>query len=735
MEFVRAPFLRPKITTTNKKSTSQENRFTMGVTGDLLPRILKTAGRKVNLATYKDGIVDSSTKNDSNKRQRTSSRRPIRIGLDVGTMIARAAHGCGSMLLDERHLTNYGRSLLEAEANGAEPSAEQAMTSDENRRAYVNRCCNFVMQRIHTLKNVSGAELLVVFDGATPPIKDEECIRRSQKRKQAEQERDEPLVADEAAGANTKRRVRAARRAGAGKNHGDILVEVMQALRKAKIPFMVSPYEADGQLAYLSQNGLVDLVVTEDSDLIAHGCDSILYKTIEGLGKGFAEGILVQRGDLGAMGLLQKCLSLQDFSDVMLAVMFVALGCDYCSSLKQIGSVAAKEIVRIAFHGEKGESEEERQKPALQKVFEGLYRSTSEKNILTADFKKEYESGFLEALLMYRHPMIYDPFLGKCVLLRNPPHGSDPELLEYEPYARLCNDVRRREQILGTCHGPGTSTRIAEGWISPRTKRPYENMEVPPNAREPPLSLSASESDEDEGGDQVLTQEDAQPPAAATSQTADDTQGQDTQPPDSQGPDSQGQDTQGPESRGRDTQDPEAQDPDTQGPDTQDLGHVETQMVATAARDTTQVGAPSSQPSQATPTERIFAFTSMFLQKKLGFALNPSFVVTHVSDRQKAGYFVQAGDELVGINGSTIPPLSSVEQVKDLLYTVPRPVVINFRRRVIVEDNVATQGSTQQSPLTGSSSSRLDSQPSQFSAESQMSPGVRSPSLLDSQPS
>ena len=499
----------------------------MGVAGDLLPRILRTSGRQVDLAMYKNGIIDS--RKDKNKRQRTSSRRPIRIAIDVGTVMARAAHGHGSMLLDERHLTNYGRSLLQEEANFP-PDVEdprQAMTSDENRREYVDKCAGYVMKRIHTLRDVSGAELLVVFDGATPPIKDEECNKRSEKRKEAAKERDEPLVADEAAGANTKRRVRAARRAGAGKNHGDILVEVMQALRKARIPFMVAPYEADGQLAYLSKAGLVDLVVTEDSDLIAHGCDSIVYKTTEGLGKGVAEGILVQRGDLGAVGLVQKSLSLVDFSDVMLAVMFVALGCDYCSSLRQIGSVAARDIVRTAFHGEKGLPDEEREKPVLQKVFEGLYRQTSEKN-LTDEFKKEYEQSFLEALIMYRHPMIYDPFMGKCVLLRNPPFCSDPELMEYEPYARLCTDKRRREQLLGTCHGPTISTRIAEGWISPRTKRPYENMEIPTTAREALLSLSASDDTDREEDDRVHNQ-DFPPSSAARSQPESVTKGLETQ--------------------------------------------------------------------------------------------------------------------------------------------------------------------------------------------------------------
>ena len=41
---------------------------------------------------------------------------------------------------------------------------------------------------------------------------------------------------------------------------------------------MVAPYEADAQLAYLSISKIVDVVITEDSDLLAFGAPRILYK-------------------------------------------------------------------------------------------------------------------------------------------------------------------------------------------------------------------------------------------------------------------------------------------------------------------------------------------------------------------------------------------------------------------------------------------------------------------------
>lgn len=57
---------------------------------------------------------------------------------------------------------------------------------------------------------------------------------------------------------------------------------------------IVAPYEADAQLAYLQKEGIVDLVITEDSDLLVFGCQRVLYK-FDDSGK----GKLIELQDLG----------------------------------------------------------------------------------------------------------------------------------------------------------------------------------------------------------------------------------------------------------------------------------------------------------------------------------------------------------------------------------------------------------------------------------------------------
>ena len=46
-------------------------------------------------------------------------------------------------------------------------------------------------------------------------------------------------------------------------------------MRASTIDVIVAPYEADAQLAYLAHNNLVDVVVTQDSDLVVFGCDTV----------------------------------------------------------------------------------------------------------------------------------------------------------------------------------------------------------------------------------------------------------------------------------------------------------------------------------------------------------------------------------------------------------------------------------------------------------------------------
>ena len=53
---------------------------------------------------------------------------------------------------------------------------------------------------------------------------------------------------------------------------------VCEYLKQENVQYVVAPYEADAQLAYLMVHNFVDLVISEDSDLLVFGCERVFYK-------------------------------------------------------------------------------------------------------------------------------------------------------------------------------------------------------------------------------------------------------------------------------------------------------------------------------------------------------------------------------------------------------------------------------------------------------------------------
>lgn len=440
----------------------------MGVAGDTLSRILRTAGRHVDLSRYNQGIFDNrpyesddgDNNNNDDSRIKRRKLRPLRMGVDVSGWIAKVAHGNGGMLVDERHLTNCGRAQLVS----GEQTELDMITTEDNRRNYVHLCVQRVLSQIMSLQDFAKADILVILDGASPPIKNKECKVRRDRKRAAEVERDSAVARDK----TLERRVRAAKVAGAGHLQGVIVEELLQVLRENQIAFIVSPYEADGQLAYLAQSGMVDLVITEDSDLLCHDVQTVLFK-YDGNGR----GILVQRQDLGAAGLQGKSLSLLDFSTTMIALMFVCIGCDYCDSLQGIGPVTARDIVTDVY----SQRSSDPYVPILPRIFDALYKAS--RSNLNEEETKIYEERFMAALFAYQHPIVFCPQRAKCILVNDPPYGSDPLLMEHAPYSDLCHDVQTHHEILGAMPERRLHVAIAEGWVSPLTQRPFAGVALP----------------------------------------------------------------------------------------------------------------------------------------------------------------------------------------------------------------------------------------------------------------
>ncbi|CAI5954255.1 unnamed protein product [Closterium sp. NIES-65] len=108
-------------------------------------------------------------------------------------------------------------------------------------------------------------------------------------------------------------------------------------LRQEHVEYVVAPYEADAQMAYLCTSGLVHAVITEDSDLIAYSCPRVLFK-MDHMGHG--DEIVYAN-----IGQSQE-LALADFTPQMVLEMCILSGCDYLDSLPKVGLKTAHDWIR-----------------------------------------------------------------------------------------------------------------------------------------------------------------------------------------------------------------------------------------------------------------------------------------------------------------------------------------------------------------------------------------------------
>ena len=53
-------------------------------------------------------------------------------------------------------------------------------------------------------------------------------------------------------------------------------------LKQRNVKYVVAPYEADAQLAYLAKTGDTHLTIAEDSDLLLYRCPVVFYKMDHG---------------------------------------------------------------------------------------------------------------------------------------------------------------------------------------------------------------------------------------------------------------------------------------------------------------------------------------------------------------------------------------------------------------------------------------------------------------------
>lgn len=276
---------------------------------------------------------------------------------------------------------------------GAISCAEKLIRGDET-DLHIKYCLKYVNLLLsHNIKPV------LVFDGRHLPAKALTEKRRNSSRKEAKEKAKELLREGNVNEARTY--INRAVNITHAMAH-QLIVEC----RKRNVDCIVAPYEADGQLAYLSRSKLIDYVITEDSDLTLFGCPKVIFKfDLAG------QGLLFEAEHLHkAMGCKEDRYKYADLF-LKFQLMCILSGCDYLDSLKGVGLVKACKFVLM--------TEETDLKRCLSKLPQYL-------NLKGITVDDEYKDGFLRSLNTFRHMIVYDPSKRRQCHLTEPEEADLP---------------------------------------------------------------------------------------------------------------------------------------------------------------------------------------------------------------------------------------------------------------------------------------------------------------------
>ncbi|KAI5937661.1 Exonuclease 1 [Manis javanica] len=258
---------------------------------------------------------------------------------------------------------------------------------------YVGFCMKFVNMLLS-----NGIKPVLVFDGCTLPSKKEvETSRRE--RRQANLLKGKQLLRE---GKVSEARECFTRSVNV--THA-MAHRVIKAARSQGVDCLVAPYEADAQLAYLNKAGIVQAIITEDSDLLAFGCKKVILKMDH-----FGNGLEIDQVRLG------MCRQLGDvFTEEKFRYMCILSGCDYLSSLRGIGLAKACKVLRLANN------------PDIVKVIKKIGHYLK----MNITVPEDYIKGFIRANNTFLYQLVFDPIERKLIPLNAYEDDIDPETLSY----------------------------------------------------------------------------------------------------------------------------------------------------------------------------------------------------------------------------------------------------------------------------------------------------------------
>ncbi|KAL9610281.1 MAG: hypothetical protein Q9167_005001 [Letrouitia subvulpina] len=233
--------------------------------------------------------------------------------------------------------------------------------------------------------------------------------------------------------------------------------QLIDELKKLGVQYVVAPYEADAQLAYLEKKDIIQGIISEDSDLLVFGAKRLLTKLDQ-----YGDCVEISRNDFTAC----REISLVGWTDTEFRRMAILSGCDYLASVNKLGLKTAYRLVR--------------KYKTIEKIlrmlsFDGQYR-----------VPPGYAEAFERAELTFLYQRVFCPLASEIVGMHN-----------------LSEDLKCKDlSFMGSEIKRDIAIGIAQGDLHPTTKRPLivrrsvnctESPRTPwVNARKQPEGLPSS---------------------------------------------------------------------------------------------------------------------------------------------------------------------------------------------------------------------------------------------------
>ncbi|PIA63473.1 hypothetical protein AQUCO_00201074v1 [Aquilegia coerulea] len=214
---------------------------------------------------------------------------------------------------------------------------------------------------------------------------------------------------------------------------------LIEYLKSAEVRYVVAPYEADAQLAWMARNNMVDAVQTDDSDLVLFGCPKVLFNL----------NLCVKSASLGDCLICELDSILNDNFPDLSREQFVQAcifaGCDYIQCLSSPSfrkNGITKGIRLIRDHG------------TYDKVITHLSSQWSKNIISVEEFRIKYE----KVVLLNNHQCVYDLQKEQAAYLTSLPESFT---FAADPTLEFLGKLMPNDEMKG----------IAAGDINPKTRK------------------------------------------------------------------------------------------------------------------------------------------------------------------------------------------------------------------------------------------------------------------------